>query len=306
MRQVGFVGVVVAALLLTVTALVAASTERALEARRDGASWRRGASGPWRDGGRLLSQPRRRILGEDRLLWQSALAGLPLVALLMIAVVPLGRWTIADLGVGVVWFNMLDVCVWALVWLAGWGPNSAYSLIGGYRFLAQALAYELPLMFTLTAPVAAAGSLNVGDIVAAQDRVWFVVWMPVAFGVYCLAVAGFSLRGPLDAAVGTDLAGGVLAEAAGADRLMLQSGRYLLLVAGSAFGAALFLGGGSGPLLPGWAWMLVKTWLLVAALIAVSRRLPTLRPDRFMEVGWVVLLPLALLQVLFVAVVVVS
>lgn len=306
MTQAGIVGVLVSAGLLAFTALGVASAEQAVEARRGTGSWRSGIGGPLRDGVRLMHQPRRRILGEDRLLWQTALAGLPVVALLMVTVVPLGQWTVADLSVGIVWFNMLDICVWALVWLAGWGPNSVHSLLGGYRFLAQALAYELPLMFALTAPAVAAGSLDVSDVVSAQDHVWFVVWMPVAFVVYCLAVTGFSLRGPLDAPAGSDIAGGVLAEAAGADRLMFQSGRYLLLVAGAAFGAALFFGGGAGPYFPDWAWMLVKTWVLAAVLVAASRRLPTMRPDRFLELGWLVLLPLVLLQVLVVSVVVVS
>ncbi len=101
----------------------------------------------------------------------------------------------ADSAVGIVWFNALDVAVWALVWMAGWGPNSVHPLVGGYRFLAQALAYELPLMFALTAPAVAAGSLRLTDVVAAQNGLWFVVWMPVAFAVFCLAVAGFSVWG---------------------------------------------------------------------------------------------------------------
>lgn len=306
MTEVGAWGALLAAGLLSLTAAGVASAEQAFEARRDGASWRGGLALPLRHGVRLIGQPRRRILGEDRLLWQTALAGLPVVAVLMLAVVPLGERTIADLDVGIVWFNMLDVCVWALVWLAGWGPNSAFSLIGGYRFLAQALGYELPLMFALTAPAVAAGSLNVGDVVAAQGQTWFVVWMPLAFLTYCLAVTGFSLRAPLDSPAGPDIAGGVLAETAGADRMMLQSGRYLLLVAGAAFGVAMFLGGGGGPLLPSWAWMLLKTWALTGVMVAASRWLPTLRPDRFLEIGWVLLLPLVLVQVLVVAVVVVA
>jgi len=261
---------------------------------------------PLTETARLLRQPRRTLVGADVMLWRIGGAGLVLVALLMVAVVPLGRWTLADLSVGIVWFNALDVVVWALVWLAGWGPNAVHSLVGGYRFLAQALAYELPLMFALTSPAVAAGSLRVADVVAAQHTVWFVVWMPVAFVVYCLAVAGFSVWGPLSPAAGADIAGGVLSEASGPDRLLLLGGRYALLAAGAAFAVPLFLGGGAGPLLPGWAWVLVKTVLLLAALVAVRHRLPTLRPDRFVEVGWMVLLPLVLLQVLFVSVIVVG
>ena len=67
--------------------------------------------------------------------------------------IPFGSFVLADLPVGLVWFNAVDVLLWALWWLLGWGANSSWSLVGGYRFLALALSYELPLMFALTAPV---------------------------------------------------------------------------------------------------------------------------------------------------------
>ena len=97
-----------------------------------------------------------------------------------------------------------------------------------------------------------------------------------------------------------------MAELSGPDRLIVHAGRYLLLVAGSAFAVALFLGGGNGPLLPAWAWTLIKTAALSAALVMLRGRVASLRPDRFVEVGWLVLLPAALLQLLFVSVLVVS
>jgi NADH-quinone oxidoreductase subunit H len=188
-------------------------------------------------------------------------------------------------------------------WLAGWGPNSVYGLVGGYRFLAQALGYELPLMFTLTAPAVAAGSLRVGDVVAAQRRLWFVVEMPVAFVVFTGAAVAFSMWGPLAYPAGPDIAGGVLAESSGADRLVLLAGRYALLAAGSGMAVALFLGGGAGPLLPGWMWSLVKTLAVLAGLVAVRGRLPMLRADRWMRLAWLVVLPAILIQVLMVSVI---
>jgi NADH-quinone oxidoreductase subunit H len=200
----------------------------------------------------------------------------------------------------------MDVVVWALVWLAGWGPNSAHSLVGGYRFLALGLGYELPLMFALVAPAVAAGSLNVGVVAAAQDPVWFVVWMPVAFVAYCVGVLGFSVWGPFAAGLGADVAGGAGSELSGVDRLVFQAGRYALLAAGAAFAVPMFLGGGAGPVLPGWVWVLVKTLIVLTGLVWLARRLPLFRPDLFMEVGWVVLLPAVLLQDLVVAVIAVA
>lgn len=253
---------------------------------------------------RLLRQRRRTTLRADALLWRVGGAGLVVAAVLMVAVVPLGRWTLVDLDVGVVWFNAMDVLVWALVWLAGWGANSAYSLAGGYRFLAHGLGYELPLMFALVAPAVGAGSLDVGRVASAQGVVWFAVWMPVAFLVHCLGVTAFSVWGPFAPAIGLDLAGGARAELSGVDRLVFDLGRYGLLAAGSAFAVPMFLGGGSGPLLPDWVWVLAKTVVLLALLVWLRRRLPALRPEKFMEIGWLVLLPAVLLQDLLVAVVV--
>ena len=306
MTQVAPAWAIAAALLLGALVLLAGCLEGALAARTAGRATASGVRAPLAETARLLRQRRRSLVAADSMLWRSGGAGLVVVALLMVAVVPLGPWTLADLTVGVVWFNAMDVVVWALVWLAGWGPNAAYSLVGGYRFLAQALAYELPLMFALTAPAVAAGSLRVADVVSAQQELWFVVWMPLAFAVYCLSVVGFSVWGPFAPAVGSDIAGGVLSETSGPDRLLLQAGRYALLAAGAAFAVPLFLGGGAGPLLPAWCWVPVKTALLLAAFVAIRRRLPSVRPDRFVEVGWMVLLPVVLLQVLVVSVVVVA
>lgn len=281
--------------------LYAATLDGVLTARSAGI--RGGASTAVTEVARLMRQRRRITVAADALLWRIGGAGLIVVASLMVTVVPLGRWTLFDFDVGVVWFNAMDVMVWALVWLAGWGANSAHSLVGGYRFLAHGLGYELPLMFALVAPAIAAESLRVADVVSAQHALWFVVWMPVAFVVYCLGVVAFSVWGPFSPALGADIAGGVIAELSGVDRLVFQAGRYALLAAGASFAVPMFLGGGAGPLLPGWLWVLVKTVGLLSVFVWLRGLLPVLRPDKFMEVGWLVLLPLTVVQDLVVAVI---
>jgi len=293
------------AFLLGCLALAAASLDGALAARGRGAGILAGGwSAPLAETARLMRQRRRTLVAADVLLWRTGGAALLVVALLKVVVVPVDGSALADLAVGVVWFNAMDVTVWAAVWLTGWGANSAHALIGGYRFLAQGLAYELPLMFALTAPAVAAGSLRLAEVEAAQQGgAWFVLWMPVAFAVYCLGVVAFSVWGPLSVAAGVDLAGGVLSELSGVDRLLVLAGRYALLAAGAAFAVPMFLGGADGPLLPGWAWFALKTVLLLSVLVVLRHRLPALRPDRFVEVGWLVLLPAVLLQVLVVSVV---
>lgn len=293
---------VLAAVILCGLAFFAVTFDAVLSARAQGVSG--GWSAPLSDTARLLRQRRRKTVAADTLLWRVGGAGMFIGAFLMVAVIPLGQWTLADLDVGVVWFNAVDIAVWALVWLLGWGANSTHSLVGGYRFLAHGLAYELPLMFALVAPAIAAGSLAVGDVAAAQDGLWFVVWMPVAFLIFLIGVTGFSVWGPFAPALSADIAGGVRAELSAVDRLVFEAGRYMFLAAGAAFSVPLFLGGGAGPWLPGWAWVLIKTVAVLAVLVWLRRKVPLMRPDRFMEIGWVILLPAAVAQDLVVSLVV--
>ncbi len=258
---------------------------------------------PFHETARLLRQRRRSPVAADRLLWQVAIGGLPVVATLMAVVVPVGSHVVADSPVGIVWFNAMDVMLWALWWLAGWGPNSAYSLIAGHRFLGTALAYELPLMFALTSPAIAAGSLRVTEVAAAQSGLWFVVWMPVAFVVYLLSATAFSSWGPFGVGASADLAGGVLAEVSGVDRWLVLVGRHLLLAAAALMAVPLFLGGGSGPGLAPSVWTIVKAVAVLAVLESVAGRTPLVRPEKFAEIGWLVLLPATVLQMLVAALV---
>ena len=304
--QVSPAWAVLAPLALLLFALAGAGLNGALMARSAGRPFRSGASAPLAEAARLLRQRRQVTVAADVLLWRIGAGGLVVVAILKILVIPLGPWTLADLDVGVVWFNTMDVMIWALFWLIGWGANSAHALIGGYRFLSLAVSYELPLMFALITPAVAARSLRVGDVVAAQHDLWFVIWMPVAFVIFCGSVIAFSSWGPFATGAGRDIAGGFLADVTGVDRLLLLTGRYAVLTAGAAFAVPLFLGGGGGALLPDWLWTIVKTALVLAVFVAIRHRVPTIRPDRFAEVAWIIVLPAALLQVLVVAIIVVG
>lgn len=288
---------------LLALATVGAAVAGAAATRARGGGVLVGVTSPFTETGRLLRQRRRLPVAADRVLWQVAIGGIPVVAVLMVVVVPIGPVVLADSPVGIVWFNAMDVMLWALWWLAGWGPNGAHPLIAGHRFLGLALAYELPLMFALTAPAVAAGSLRVADVAAAQQGLWFAVWMPVAFAVYLLSTLAFSSWGPFAVAAHADLAGGVLAETSGVDRWLVLAGRHLVLAAGALMAVPLFLGGGAGPLLGPVVWTVLKALAVLVLLELAAGRLPLVRPERFAELGWVVLLPVTVLQVLVVAVV---
>ncbi|MBW0109986.1 NADH-quinone oxidoreductase subunit H, partial [Pseudonocardia sp. KRD-182] len=161
-------------------------------------------------------------------------------------------------------------------------------------------------MFALITVATGAGSLSVAGAVAAQDGLWFVVWMPVAFVAFLVSALALSFAGPFDTATGRDVAGGVLAEFSGVDRLLLLAGRWLLLAAAAAMSVPLFLGGGAGPLLPDWLWTVVKTVAVLGVLVWIRSRTATVRMDRFAEFGWMVLIPLTLVQALVVALVVIG
>ncbi|MBA2550385.1 MAG: NADH-quinone oxidoreductase subunit H [Nocardioidaceae bacterium] len=261
---------------------------------------------PVRSALRSLLEQRRTTLAPDRLLWRTACAAVPVLALLSMAVVPVGDRTLLSTSADLVWFNAMEALLWAAVWLIGWGPNAVHSLVGGYRFLAQGVAYELPLMFAIITAGLGAGSLRTTDVVAAQSDLWFVVTMPVAFVVFLGSAAAFAFWGPFAAPAGADIAGGVLSELSGVERLLVEAGRVVLLGASAAMAAALFLGGGSGPWLPDPVWQLLKTLLVTAVLVGVGRRLPVLRPDRAVELAWMVLVPATLLQALVVALLVLA
>lgn len=287
-------------------AAYAASCDAALAATAEGRRISRvDVVAPLRGAVRLLLQHRRLVPRADVALLRIGAGGIGIAAMLAAAVVPVGGYVVADLSVGVVWFNAMTVVMWALVWLLGWGANAAYSLLGGYRFLGQALAYELPLMFALTGPPLAAASLRVGDIVRAQQELWFVVLMPAAFVTYLAGIIGMAFWRPLSAPAGADLAGGVTGELSGMDRLALLSGRYAMLAVGGAFAVPLFLGGGHGPVLPPVAWSVLKVLAVVALLVWFGHRWPRVPPQRLMTWGWLVLLPLVLVQIIVVGVVVV-
>ncbi|WP_024874799.1 NADH-quinone oxidoreductase subunit H [Saccharomonospora piscinae] len=308
-EAVGWPGALLLPLVLAAFAFGTAALDTALAARAAGGgdfrTLRAAATAPARAVAGLLVQQRRRTPAADSLLWRGAGLVLLVTAVLASLVTPLGHRSVADLSVGVVWFNTMEIAAWAAVWLAGWGANSAFGLVGGYRFLAQGLAYELPHMFVLTTAAIGAGSLRVADIVAAQRDLWFVVWMPVAFVVFLATVLAMAFFGPFAQTVGRDIAGGALTELSGVDRLIFVAGRWLLLVSGAAMSVALFLGGGLGPLLPAWLWSVVKTVLVLAALVWFGRRVPTIRMERFEEISWILLIPLTLVQALVVAIVVI-
>jgi len=255
-------------------------------------------SAAWRRAALLLVQQRTATERPDAQAWALAPASLLALAAAGAATVPLGSGVAAaDVPDGIVAFGAAMAMVMVAVFLHGWSSNSLFPMLGAYRFVAQALSYEMPLALVLIGAALPAESLSVGDIVASQEGLWNVIRQPLGLPLFLVAVVGLAFWGPLALPDAADLGGGTASEASGPALLAWRVARLAVLVAGSAMAAAAFLGGWLGPVLPGPAWMILKTVAVMSIVIAAGHRLPRLRLERFVVVAWVVLIPLSLVHV---------
>ncbi|MFP5223442.1 MAG: NADH-quinone oxidoreductase subunit NuoH [Acidobacteriota bacterium] len=247
--------------------------------------------------------------GADRFLFMMVPAVLPLTTLLAFAVVPFGTeltimgqqvpMIITDLDVGVLFvLSLSSVGVYSLA-LGGWASNSKYSLLGAVRGVGQMISYELPLGLSLVPVIMLAGSMSLVDIVNAQADMPFIVYQPVAYVLFILSALVEVKRTPFDLAEAeNELQAGFHMEYSGMRFALFFLGEYLNMIFLGAFAALLFLGGWHGPVLPPFAWLLIKTAIMPILLIWVRASLPRLRPDQMMRLCWVWLAPLALLNIL--------
>jgi NADH-quinone oxidoreductase subunit H len=253
---------------------------------------------PIRTAALLLLQRRSETERPDAALWALSPALLGAVAASALVVVPLGPMlAMSDIQSGIVYFGAAMAMVMIAVYLHGWAANSVMPLIGAYRFVAEALSYEMPLALVLIAAALPAESLAVGDIVRSQDSVWNIVRQPLGLPLYLIAGLGLAFFGPLAFPDAADLAGGTSAELSGVPLLLWRFARIAVLVAVAAMGAAAFLGGPLGPWLAGWMWMATKTLALVVVMLIARHLVARVRLERFVVVSWAVLIPLALVDV---------
>lgn len=253
---------------------------------------------PLARGGGLLAQERATTERPDAQAWALAPALLGALAAVGMAVVPFSPGVaVADVRAGIVLFGAAMALVMVAVYLQGWSANSVFPLIGGYRFAAQALSYEMLHMLVLIAVALPARSLGVGEIVESQAHTWNALRQPLGLPIYLVAAAGLSFWGPLRLPDAEDLAGGASAELSGPALLLWRVAQRAMLVAVATMGAAAFLGGWQGPALPGVVWLALKALSLLVVLIAARHLLARVPIARFVFVCWVVLIPLALVDV---------
>ncbi|HSM73222.1 MAG TPA: NADH-quinone oxidoreductase subunit NuoH [Desulfobacterales bacterium] len=245
----------------------------------------------------------------DRPIFLLAPAVVALTALLMFAVVPFGPpltlWgrpvpmVIADLNVGLLFiFALSSLGVYGVA-LGGWAANSKFSLLGGIRGAAQMISYELALGLSLVPVVILARSFSLVDIVAAQSRVPFVLVQPIACAIFFISAVAEIKRIPFDLPEAeNELGAGFHMEYSGMRFGLFFIGEYVHMQVLGALVAVFFLGGWHGPLLPGPVWLLLKMMLVCLVLIWIRGTLPRLRYDQLMALGWKVLVPAALVNIL--------
>lgn len=253
---------------------------------------------PLREAARLWSQRATRTERPDR---GAALLAAPLLlglAAVMLAALPLGEGVgVADVDDGIVLWGAAAALVMVGVFLHGWAPNSAFPLVGAYRFAAQALSYQIPMLLVLLGTAIPARSLRFGDVVASQHHLWNVARQPLGLPLLLAAGFGLAFLGPLRTPDAADLAGGAAAETAGRPLLAWRFAQALLIAAVALTAAVAFLGGWQGPVLPGPVWLALKSLALVLVLLAAAHRVPRVRLERFVTWAWVVMIPAALVDV---------
>ncbi len=240
---------------------------------------------------------------DGALFWSAPVVAVTAVALIA-WLLPLGLGRAGgDAPIGLFLFVVFLGPVVVALANAGWGVNGKYGLYGSMRAISHMVAYEVALGFAVLGPAMAAESLSLSRIIEAQNALWFVVWQPLGLALYLVSALMATYRRPFDTPLaGSELAGGVESGYSGPSLLLLRGALTGLLFVIAAVGAAIYLGGWHGPpvvgpLLPGPAWMLLKTYALVALLLWVGRRTPRLGHNQMLAFSWKVVLPLAFVNV---------
>lgn len=244
----------------------------------------------------------------DRTLFLLAPAVVAITALLMFAVVPLGPeitvggqkipMVITDINVGLLYiFALSSLGVYGVA-IGGWASNSKFALLGGIRGAAQMISYELALGLSLVPVVMLARSFSLVDIVSAQETFPFILVAPVSFVIFFISAMAESKRIPFDLPEAeNELGAGFHTEYSGMRFGLFFLGEYVHIQVLGALIAVFFLGGWRGPFLPPVVWLYIKIMGVAFVMIWMRGTLPRLRYDQLMALGWKVLIPLALVNI---------
>ena len=238
-------------------------------------------------------------------------------ALAAFSVIPWGKgWTIGGYRVDgavvdvpislILIFALGSIGIYGFI-VGGWASDSKYALLGSMRTCAQLVSYEVSLALSVLGIVITAGTLSLSEIVDRQADYWYIGPQVVGFIVFMLAGTAETSRAPFDLPEAEqELVAGYHTEYGGMRYGLFAMAEYINLITLSGLAVALFLGGWRGPVLWGPIWFLLKLILLLFIFIWMRTTLPRLRYDQLMRFGWKVLLPVATLNAVATAALVVA
>jgi NADH-quinone oxidoreductase subunit H len=241
----------------------------------------------------------------DRTLFEAAPPLLLVAGVLALAVLPLAPGLLpVGLATGALWLNAALVYVAVALLMAGWGPDAAYAMIGGFRFLGQLIGYSMLVVMPVTAVAMRAESLLLTAIVESQAPLWNVLFQPLGLVLFLVAAMAVCYLPPFDQATAeAELSGGVLSEYTGVRLAVMRLARLVLILTLALSVTVFYLGGWFGPLLPPPVWSVLKTLVVAVAMLSAGRFLPRLRTYWLLEWGWKLGIPLALVNIFWVGVV---
>ena len=232
------------------------------------------------------------------------------LSLIAWAVIPFGpNFVLADINVGVLYlFAVSSLGVYGIV-IAGWASNSRYPFLGALRSAAQMVSYEVSIGLILVAVLLCAGSLNLRDIVLAQQKIWFFIPLFPLFIIFFISSLAETNRAPFDLPEAeAELVSGYNVEFSSMPFALFFLGEYANMILMSAMTTLFFLGGWLPPFeiapftyIPGFVWFALKISLVLFMFLWVRATLPRYRYDQLMRLGWKVFLPFTLASVIIIA-----
>jgi NADH-quinone oxidoreductase subunit H len=259
-----------------------------------------GLTQPFADAVKLMFKETIVPAGANRVLFLLAPAITFVLACMAWAVIPpFDGGAVANINVGILYlFAISSLGVYGIV-IAGWASNSKYAFLGALRSAAQMVSYEVSIGFVLVSVLLCAGSLNLNDIVRAQNHVWFCIPLFPMFVVFLISMLAETNRAPFDLPESdSEIVAGFFVEYSSMSFALFYLGEYTNMILMSALASILFLGGWQPlPLLgfvPGVVWLLAKICVLMFFYFWVRATFPRYRYDQLMRLGWKVFLPLSL------------
>ena len=232
------------------------------------------------------------------------------LALIAWSVIPFSETLVlADINVGILYlFAVSSLGVYGII-MGGWASNSKYSFLGAIRSAAQMVSYEVSIGVIIINVLLCVGSLNISDIVKAQQNLWFVIPLFPMFVIFFISALAETNRPPFDLPEAeAELVAGYQTEYSGMMYAMFWLGEYANILLMCAMGSILFLGGWLSPvdlfpfnIIPGPLWLIFKILLLFILFALVKAIVPRYRYDQLMRIGWKIFLPLSLTWVVLTA-----